>query len=52
MKTAYETLIKIEDDCKEAIDIARQMKKGILHNSISKEKQREMLDKIIEVLEK
>jgi len=52
VKIAYETLIKVEEDCKEAIDIARQLKKGILLNNISKEKQNEMVDKIIEVLEK
>ena len=52
MRSAYEVLIEIEDDCKEAIKIAKDLKKGILFDSLSDGRKREMIDKIIEVLEK
>lgn len=52
MRSAYEVLIEVEDDCKEAIQIARDLKKGLLFNSLSDEAKREKLDKIIEILER
>lgn len=52
MGKAYEALGKVEDDCKEVIQIARDLKRGILLNTLSDERKREMLNKIIEIMER
>lgn len=49
---AYDTLIKVEEDCKEAIQIAMKLKKGILNQSISDDQKRIMCDEIIKALER
>lgn len=52
MEKAYEALIKMEDDCREAIQIAKDLKRGVLLHSLSDEQKRKMCNEIIEILER
>lgn len=47
IKKVYSTLSKYEDDLLKAIDIARELKRGIMLGSVSREHQLKMCDEII-----
>lgn len=52
LEEAYERVVAVEDDIKEAIRIAIDLKKGLLFQSLSNDEMTKKLNKIIEVLEK
>lgn len=46
----HEVLERVEDDCKETIEIATRLKKGVLFHSVSDEEKIRMCDKIVEIM--
>lgn len=51
IKKAFSTLEKYEKDLVRVIEIAREMKMGVMKGSISKERQMEICDEIVKKVE-